>query len=270
MNEDRPGLSFTLALLVHGALFAFLYFSVQWTNQPIAPVQVELWSPPPPVSAAVPKVKPAPKAKPAPPEEEPEPEPPRKAEIEDVPKPRPKTKERPPAVKPEPKPEKTKPEKKPESKVEKLPEKKVEKLVEKKNPPSERDSKIERPTSKPTEQVPKVDTAALIKQMADQQHAAEQAANARLLDGYINVVRRRIKDAMNFPDDETSNPEVICEVALLPDMSVLDVTVRKASGNPAFDEAVKRAILRLGQYPPLPAGLRFSDFRRHSLTYKMR
>jgi colicin import membrane protein len=38
---------------------------------------------------------------------------------------------------------------------------------------------------------------------------------------------------------------------------------------PAFDEAVRRAILRTGQYPTPPAGVDIRSLRKHTLKYRL-
>ncbi|MBV8634755.1 MAG: TonB C-terminal domain-containing protein [Burkholderiaceae bacterium] len=89
------------------------------------------------------------------------------------------------------------------------------------------------------------------------------------MDAYYGRVSAMVRHNLYYPEDTGGNPEAVFAVTLLPDMSVLDVTLKKSSGVPAFDEATKRAILKTKQYPPLPAGVDFSVIRRNNLRFRL-
>jgi colicin import membrane protein len=60
-GESRAGTvrSFALAFVVHGLLFAFLYFGIRWQSRPPAAIEAELWSEPPRVAAPAAEVPPS-------------------------------------------------------------------------------------------------------------------------------------------------------------------------------------------------------------------
>ena len=60
LREPGRGVSALLAVIVHVAFFAFLYFGVNWHPKVREPLVAELWSELPPVRKAVPEPQPAP------------------------------------------------------------------------------------------------------------------------------------------------------------------------------------------------------------------
>jgi colicin import membrane protein len=68
------------------------------------------------------------------------------------------------------------------------------------------------------------------------------------------------------PAELAGNPEAIFEVIQLPNGEIIDATLRKSSGNRAYDDAVQRAILKSS---PLPRPERV-DLSQRSLTLKFR
>ena len=72
------GISFVLALIAHGLLFALLFISMQWRSEPTGPVYAELWSGDETTQAEEVQNPPEPEPEPEPtpgPESEPEPQP---------------------------------------------------------------------------------------------------------------------------------------------------------------------------------------------------
>ncbi|KAF3996089.1 cell envelope integrity protein TolA [Glaciimonas immobilis] len=80
--------------------------------------------------------------------------------------------------------------------------------------------------------------------------------------GYAQKVGAKIKNNIRFPvpDGMTGNPSVEYEVQLLPDGSVASIRLRKPSGIPGFDDAVKLAIERSAPYPKDNSGSVPSSF----------
>jgi colicin import membrane protein len=76
------------------------------------------------------------------------------------------------------------------------------------------------------------------------QLAAEQAGAERKrgLAEYIDKVRGKIRGNISLPPGIQGNPQAEFEVTQLPTGEVLDVKLRRSSGNPALDAAVERAI----------------------------
>ncbi|MGV8899478.1 MAG: cell envelope integrity protein TolA [Burkholderiaceae bacterium] len=85
--------------------------------------------------------------------------------------------------------------------------------------------------------------------------------------GYVERIRAKIKSntIFNVPNDLTGNPATIYEVNLLPDGSIRSLNLKKSSGVPGFDEAVKRGIEKSEPYPRDKSGQVPSSFE---LTYK--
>jgi colicin import membrane protein len=65
----------------------------------------------------------------------------------------------------------------------------------------------------------------------------------------MDKVRFRIRSNIILPQGIAGNPEAVFDVALLPTGEVLSVKQTRSSGNPAYDEAVYRAILKSSPLP---------------------
>lgn len=248
-KPEEPGKKYALAftILVHVALLAFLFFGVQWKRSKPEVMEVELWSPQPMPAQYVPPPPPPPEVKPEPPKPlpkiEPKPEPVLK-------KPEIVVKEE--KKKPEPKPEPPKPEpKKPEPKPEVKP------------PPKFDFSKeLSRETAnlKPRPNTQQMANAAAAE--------AEQraSANKRGIADYANKIRLRIKNKIALPPGIQGNPEAVFVVNQLPTGDVLEVALKRSSGNLALDAAIERAIRSAS---PLPKPDDPSLFKRElEIKYK--
>lgn len=210
----EPGKNKALAftILVHAGLIAALFFGVQWKrNQPDV-VEVELWSsrPSPAVAAAPP---PPQEVKPEP---KPEPKPLPKVELKLEPPP-PKKPEAKPAVKPELA----------------LPD-------------------FSKELASETAQLKSRPNATSTKQMTN---AAEAEAEQRAASGkrgmldYAAKIRGKVRGNIFLPPNIQGNPEAIFEVNQLPSGEVLDVKLKRSSGNAGLDSAIERAILKSSPLP---------------------
>jgi colicin import membrane protein len=83
------------------------------------------------------------------------------------------------------------------------------------------------------------------------QLAAEQAGvdRKRGLAEYVDKVRGKIRGNISLPPGIQGNPQAEFEVTQLPTGEVLDVKLRRSSGNPALDAAVERAIRKSSPLP---------------------
>jgi colicin import membrane protein len=100
--------------------------------------------------------------------------------------------------------------------------------------------------------------------------AREAAASARnkALGDYVNRIRAKVRQNWILPQDLQGNPECVFDVVQLPTGEVLSVKLSKSSGNPAYDAAVERAILKSS---PLPLPEPRSLFERQlKLTFRPR
>jgi colicin import membrane protein len=67
----------------------------------------------------------------------------------------------------------------------------------------------------------------------------------------------------------TGNPEVQVLIRVLPGGEVLDITITRRSGNPAYDSAIERGIRSASPLPVPPADSElFPLFRELNLTIK--
>lgn len=253
---ERRGLALLLAGGVHLALLLLLVFGLQWQVKPDEPVAVELWASLPQPSR--PEIRPAiakpeQPSRPAPkPRLQPEPAPVKQPDIavqQAKPKPQPrrdpKAEPEPPKAKPKLEPEPTAPaEPKPEARP-----KPVNRAAELARLAEEFSSSVSpAPTVKPG------------------QAAANAAAKAAA--DYTGVLVDRIQRNVVPPADSKVNHSAVFEVTLLPSMEVLRAVKRRSSGNPAYDDAVERAILKTSPFPPLPEGLAFRDFRSIVMEFR--
>lgn len=237
--------SVLLALAVHGAFFALIVFGVTWQSRPTPPLQAELWDKLPPGPPAAAK-----KAAPEPPPPEPEPAPP-KAEPKPEP---PKAEPRPEPPKPEAKPEPPRPdpaiaEKKEREKKERekkeLEKKELEKREQaKKELAKKEQERKEREAKAAAEAKAKAEARAKTEAEAQAKAAAEAAEQARVdeFNRYVDGIRAKIRGKANVPDTVRGNPTLQVRITILPGGEVLDVRVVQRSANPAYDEAILRAI----------------------------
>lgn len=199
-----------LALAVHGAFFALLYFGFSWQTEPPATMSVELWDSMPATPAAAPP----------------------KARVEEVPQPQAEAQEQPDIA---------------------LPNKK----------------KIEEKPS-PTSATRKPGTSILDRQYALEQAArAEQAAAAgRVVDEYTGRISAKIRSRIVMPPNVPDDARAVFTVTVLPGGRVLDVRLKKSSGNAAYDDAVERAILKSEPLPLPAAPALFNRFREMELGFR--
>lgn len=270
-----------LAVLVHLALFAFLWIGVHWQSNAPTTIEAEVWSPQPREAAPAPE-----------PVKQPEPvRPPPPPVAQQAPK---------PVVK-EP------PVENPDIALER--EKKRKADEERKRQEAERQARLKQKAEEERQAKlkQKAEEERLAKQKAEQQRIAKQQAEkrkaeeakrkqedaqmARVRDeemkritsgvtgeggagsatkaqgghadgSYAQRVAAKIKSNITFsvPDDLTANPPVEYEVDLLPDGSISGIHKLKSSGVPGFDEAVLRAIQKSQPYPKDKSGSVPSSF----------
>ena len=296
---DEPGrvTSGALAVLVHLMFFSLLVFGVSWQKRIAGPVVVDLWQDlPEPVNKVSPPPEPP---KPAPPK----PEPPRPAPL--PPMPAPEVKKEPVApLPPAPKVEAPKPSAADIELKEKLRKQKEEdeaaRREEEKKAEAERREKQEKAElekrrleeeqkkaeleKRRIEEERKQRAAAVERERQQQEvvrkqreveetkrraEAAARAAHQKLIDDWKARIEAKIKNRVVVPQNMEGNPEARFEVVLLPGGDVLSANLKKSSGNPAYDEAVGRAIM-VAQPLPVPAETElFQDsFRELTLVFR--
>ena len=259
-HASRPApriLAGALALGVHALFVLLLVFGVSWqTHRPEA-VMVDLWQ-------ALPETPPPP-ARPRPPQ-------PVKAAVKTpeptkaAPLPKPVEKEPPPPKEPDIALEKKKAE---ANRLKKL---QAEQAAAEKARAEEK-ARVEAARVAREKQVAEQKRQALLRQMEaedmKQQLAADTAANearlarltqaraaskrqaevASVVGEYRDQISAKVRGNTRLPDNLKGNPQVRCLVKLLPTGEVLSVRVTQSSGNPAYDDAVVRAIEKSSPLP---------------------
>jgi colicin import membrane protein len=273
-------ISGALALAMHALFLVLLVVGVSWQSQrTAAPIAVELWSELPPAARPAPQPPPPPEPVKQAPRPEPRPEP--KPEFKPAPKPDialqeqlakkklMEARERERELK-----EKLAKEKAEKAEKErKLKEAEAKKLKEKELAEQKRrDEEKKRLAEKQRQEearIAKEKEQALAKLLAQQQaqQAAEAAARGRL-DAYSRLVSDRIKRFVVLPPNIQGNPEAVFEVVQIPGGEILDVKLRRSSGNAAYDAAVERAIRKASPLPPPPDPARFSEVREMELKFR--
>lgn len=234
-----------LALAVHGAFFALLYFGFTWQAQPAGAMRVELWpSLPdrmdaPPAQPEIEKIAPPPQPeKIVGPEAPPQPE--KMIEPEIVIPDKKKVEAKPVEVKPE----KRKPVPPPEKKV------------DVKSAKQEKEARIAEQAAR--EQA----------EQAARARAEQAAAMGRVVDEHIGKIVGKIRRNIVMPPDVADDARAEFSVTLLPGGTVLGAKLARSSGNAAYDNAVERAILK-SQPLPLPAdAVLFNRFRELRLVFR--
>ena len=252
-RSDPKFLAGAMALGVHAVFALLLVFGFSWqTSQPV-PVMVDVWD-------ALPAVAPQ---RTAPPEPAPEPEP-EVAPPEPPPPPAPAVEEPAPPKAPDLALEKKKAEEE-KRKAEAEREKALEArkaAEEKARADAARAEEARKAREKQAAEQKKRDLLRQIEEeglrraeeeagAAAQAAAASkrQAAVAGVVAQHIAMISAKVRGNTRLPDNLTGNPEVRCLVRLLPTGEVKDVRVTKSSGNPAYDDAVVRAIEKSSPLP---------------------
>jgi colicin import membrane protein len=229
-----------LAALVHLALIGVLFFGVRMQSHAPEVVTVELWEAPPPAPQPKPVLE-APKPPPPAPAPKPEPVPEIKKPdiaIQEKPKPKPKPE---PKAEPKPKPKPAPPKRDVEF------EKRMKEQLALEQQQLQQDQQA----------AEKARQEQALKDLIARQQAA---ASAKALATWTDKIRTKIRGNIIYDLAQVkANAEAVYDVTLLPTGEVLGATMRKSSGNPGYDEAVYRAILKSS---PLPRPEPQSLFRR--------
>jgi len=230
LDYEEPGKwgAFALAVLMHALLAFALVVSVKWQTRP-EPVVAELWTPEslPPVNEPAPP-EPVVEAPPPPaPLKTPPPEPVRQAPPEIKLKADKKPKEPPPSAPPKAS-----------------------------NPPAFEDllaretSQLDRRKADQDRQRRVEEESRMLKQARDEQEATQRnAARVRSQADYTARIQGKIRGNLVQPPNLRGNPVAQFVVTQLPSGEVLEVKLRRSSGNPLYDDAIERAIRKSSPLP---------------------
>lgn len=237
-----------LALAVHGAFFALIYFGINWRAEPPQGMVVDIWESLPQAEVTPAKVAPPPVD---------QVEPPKLAEP-------PKPAEPPKSAEPE------KPIAPPKAEIE-LAEKKKPKIkpAEIKKPAETRkqaeQKRIEEDRAAQAEQAARAEQAAQAER--ERARAEQAAAIGKVVDEHKARIIAKIRRNIVMPPDVPDNARAEFEVTLLPGGAVLSAKLVQPSGKDAYDSAVERAILKSAPLP-LPADVAlFNKFRELRLKF---
>ena len=99
--------------------------------------------------------------------------------------------------------------------------------------------------------------------------AAARAARQKVANDWRARIQAKIRSRVVVPPGLDGNPEAQYDVVLLPGGEVLSATLRKSSGNMAYDAAVERAIIAAQPLPvPTETDLFQENFRELSLSFR--
>jgi colicin import membrane protein len=102
-----------------------------------------------------------------------------------------------------------------------------------------------------------------------QAESAARAAQQKLIDDWRARIQNKIKSRVVVPPSIEGNPEARFEVVLLPGGEILSTTLKKSSGNPAYDRAVEHAIAGAHTLPvPTDPDLFQENFRELNLVFR--
>lgn len=254
-----------LAAAVHAAFFALIFFGVSWQNRPTPAVEVELWDRLPKAEPAAEPWKPVEVPRPL----EPVPDPPKIADL----KPPPELK--PEEAKPEPpkpdaeiaeKLERRKREVERRERLERVEKQKAAEAKKREDEQARKKAEVEKKTREDEKKRREEEAA-----RREAEKAAQAAASARQaeINGFIERIKAKIRGRANVPDTVRGNPELHVRIRVLPGGEVLDITITKRSGNPAYDSAIERGIRSASPLPvPPPDSELFPQFRELNLNFR--
>lgn len=236
-----------LALAVHLVFFALLYFGFSWQNTPPESISVDLWQSLPEPIITPPETITPPKI------------------IEVIP----------PRAQPENviKPDIALPDRKKKIETKPVtPKVASQKVPTPKAPVVDADDDKPLPKiivdAKPTPVV-EVDQQALQAARTQQEKiAAENAAIKRVVDEYVGRIRAKIHSNIVEPPNVPKKARAEFLVTLLPGGVVLNVKLMKFSGDPTYDAAVERAIIKSQPFPLPPDVAMFKNFRELKLGFE--
>lgn len=296
----KRGLAATLAILVHALFFALLVFSLDWKTHAPEPVMVELWQPSSSHPALVPPPAPAPQTVQSPPVKSEPVVPNPDIAIAEQKRKQAEQQHEAELLAQQQALQKQQEAKKAQQKQEKREQKKLaqqqlmqkqqaaqlaqEKLAEQKAA-EEKLAQQKQAEQKKLQQQKK--QAALRKLVAQQTRAEFQNESAHALNSsrqaalaskqsaeqaqmkatYIEKIKAKVRGKIILPDGLQGNPVAGIDVTVLPTGEVVNVKLVKSSGQPAYDDAVERAILKASPLPLPPDAALAQQFRDLNLKF---
>ena len=273
-SERKKARAFAIGM--HVAVIVLLIFGVSWQRRQSEPAAiVELWSSmaPPKQEAPAPQPKPEPKVEPPKPVPKPPPPPPPKPEVKAIPKADIALKEK--LEKERKVKEREELEKKKQQELEKRKDEEAKKLKSQQQQQQleakkKEDEKKKLDKERAAQEAEAKKLAAEKQAIADRLAKEAAAGQAGEIDKYTRMIQDRVRRHIVEPANLQGNPEVEIELRILPGGDVLEpsVRVRRSSGNPAYDQAVERAILKASPLPVPSDPSLFNRFRELNLKIR--
>jgi len=229
-----------LAIAVQLGFLAVLILSVQWQNRPPVPVTAELYAPP----VKAPVVEPTPPP-PPPPQPQPQPVPPPKPEPV-VEKPDQRASDI--ALKAKQEDERKK-KAEAETKAREAKEAEDKRKLEERRLAEARERQLRETAALRAQAEREVQIRAQAEAQLRAREAAEGQARSKAETDWIRRIQAKVRGNVIVPSELAGNPEAIFEVVQLPTGEIIEATLRKSSGNRAYDDAVQRAILKSSPLP---------------------
>ena len=265
-----------LAIVVQLGFLAVLVFSIHWQNRTPVPVSAELYAPPvktpvaEPVPPPVPEPAPPPKPEPAPRRPEPAPRPGRTRASAQARTGRRKARSARRRYRAQGKTGRRSAKKREkaeaEQKAREAKEAEDKRKLEDRRLAEARERQVRETAALRAQAEREAQNRAQAEAQARAQQAAEASARSKSEADWIRRIQAKVKGNVIVPSELAGNPEAIFEVVQLPTGEIIEATLRKSSGNRAYDDAVQRAILKSS---PLPRPDRIDLFQR-ALTLKFR
>ncbi len=264
--EWKSGL---LALAVHGLFFLLLMFGLSWRVQDTAPVEAQIWTSLPAVKHVSSPRRPVEEAHRIPPSE-PKPAPELQPKPEPLPKLKPVAEARP--APPAPKQADIALEKKHQEALRQrlLQEQQrqqarlmAEQAAQEKQAlrKQQREKELKQLQALQSQQNSMVNSALShdLDAVRQQQAAALESSRLNSLVGkYKQSIADKVRGFVRIPPDIRGNPQALFQVSVLPTGDVTAVVLRRSSGNPAYDQAVRWAIQAASPLP-LPSDPRVAN-----------
>ncbi|MDR3393295.1 MAG: cell envelope integrity protein TolA [Sulfuriferula sp.] len=270
-----------LAILVHLLFFALLVYSVNWKTHAPEPVMVELWQAPPPISnqpAPVQKPQVAPVAKPEPAVPDPDialAEQKRKLKEQQA-----RAAELLAQQQAEQKLEQQKIEQQKAAQQQALAQQKIEqqkieqqkiaqqKVEQQKVDQQKKQAALRQLIAQQAQSEIKTESARALSNSRQAALASKQAdEQSRMKAEYQDRIKAKIRSKIILPDGLQGNPQARFEVSVLPTGDVMQVKLLHPSGQPAYDNAVERAILKASPLPMPPDPALVGEFRDLDLKF---
>ncbi len=245
-NEPNRVSAMLLALLVHGLFFSFLFFGFNWHVRSPRHVEVQMWdklpdmkadAPAPHAAQELPPPAAPPKVAPPPPKAV-EPELPHKADIEF------KEKKK--------KQERLKQEEEAKARLE------AQKIAEKQKVLAQERQEAARTAME----------NARIQALKAQMQAELDSERQAQVSHFKDMIQAKIRRNIVMPPDVPDSAEAQFFVIVLPGGDVVSVTLKKSSGNAAYDAAAERAIYKAQPLPMPPDADLARMFRELRLSIK--